>query len=237
MKKLFLFLITVLSFANVQGQTFFSDNSSRGDSSVKTGSSGDILVYNMLRAAAGTVSLRWNVINYSSNLNNNTWGFGGVCDNEGCRLASDVLNGVRYTPMYGTALEDFHAIFNADAAPMNSSAWVQVQVKDTSTGGTTRILTLIATKTPLGVTTTVKAEENIKVYPNPAREAINILLDNNDNIKTVGVYNLIGQPISMYHIVGNSANIPLTEVPSGVYFLRMYDGQGKTVATRRFTRQ
>ncbi len=237
MKKLFLFLLTILSFASVQAQTFFSDNSSRGDSSQTGGTSGDILVFNMLRAATGTVSLRWNVTNYSQNLTNGTWGFGGLCDNEACRPTNDVLNGIRYTVVYGTAPEDFHAIFNADNAPMNSTAWVQVAVKDTAANGSSRTITLIATKTPLGVMTTVRNEDNIKVYPNPARADINVRFDGAENIKTIGVYNLLGQPISMYRVVGSSANIPLTEVPSGVYFLRMYDGQGKTVATRRFTRQ
>ncbi len=95
----------------------------------------------------------------------------------------------------------------------------------------------MATKTPLGVTTAVRTEDNIKVYPNPARESVNVVFDNSESIKTIGVYNMLGQPVSLFHVVGNSANLPLGDAPEGVYFLRMYDGQGKIVTTRRFTRQ
>lgn len=238
MKKLFLFFLTLLSFANVQGQTFFSDNASRGDSALNTGSSGDIYVFNMLRAAVGTVNIRWQVLDHSPNLlQANSWSLGGICDNITCRDSNDVLTGRRYFASYTTTREDFHVIFHANNAPVNSSAWVRFSATDTAAGGTSRTLTFMATKTPLGITTTVRTEDNIKVYPNPARESVNVTFDGNDNVKTVGVYNLLGQPISVYHVVGSSANIPLNEVPSGVYFLRMYDGQGKIVATRRFTRQ
>lgn len=236
MKKLLLSLLMLLSFVGVQAQTFFSDNSARGDSAIKTGSSGDIYVYNMIRAASGTVDVQWSLSNSSPNLRNNTWSLNGVCDNVTCIQATDLFNGNRYSAVYGATSEDFHVILNADNAPVNSTAWLQINMKDKASSSS-RTLTFIATKTPLGITTTVRSEDNIKVFPNPARESVNVVFESSENIKTVGVYNLLGQPISMFHIVGNSANIPLNDAPAGVYFLRMFDGQGKIVATRRFTRQ
>ena len=47
---------------------------------------------------------------------------------------------------------------------------------------------------------------------------------------------MIGKPVMVYRVTGNSAKLNIESLPSGVYFVRMADAQGK-VTTRKFTHQ
>jgi hypothetical protein len=79
----------------------------------------------------------------------------------------------------------------------------------------------------------------VVLYPNPARESINVLYDEKAGVKTIAIYNLIGKLMGpIYRPTNNgSAKIDLDEMPNGVYFLRLMDAGGHVLATRRFTRQ
>ncbi len=81
--------------------------------------------------------------------------------------------------------------------------------------------------------------DDIILYPNPAREAVNVIFDEKFNVRTIAVYNLIGKLMGPIYkpASNNSAKIDLSDMPTGIYFLRLMDAQGHFVATRRFTRQ
>ncbi len=243
MKKILLsFLFTAGAYAAVQAQsTFITEKAGNNDSSVTPGvTSGEVKVYNRIKAASGTVKIKWNVFDYSGtngNLNSG-WTFGGVCDNFECRSASLTLGGTNWTSDdYSTNYGDFHAVFNADNAAANSIAWVRAKVVDNGNASSTRTITLLASKSPTGVTSVIRSDDNIVVYPNPATNNVNVIFDKNSKIRSIAVYNLIGQATDMYRVSGNSANLQLTDAPAGVYFLRMLDDRGNIVATRRFNRQ
>ena len=229
--------------------TFTTEKAANNDSSVVTGANGEVKVYNRIRSNSGNVKIKWSVTNYSQGTAMGTlangWTFGGVCDNFECRDATDVLNGKSYvtgdytaTSGFTNAANDFHAVFNADNAQANTFAYVRVSVADNAVTSTpARTFTLLASKSTAGVTTVTRYDDNIVVYPNPATSAVNVIFDKNSKIRTIAVYNLIGQATDMYRVSGNSANLQLSDAPAGVYFLRMLDDRGNIVATRRFNRQ
>ena len=55
------------------------------------------------------------------------------------------------------------------------------------------------------------------------------------DVHTVAVYNLIGNTVSVFKTTGTSARIDLSDVPAGVYLLRMANSNGQIVATRKFS--
>lgn len=112
--------------------------------------------------------------------------------------------------------------------------YVTLQLKDLA-NTTSKNITFQFNKWPTGVSSISKSEENVTVYPNPAREAVNVVFDESLNAKNVAVYNLIGKVVSYYRVAGNSAHLDLSDVPSGIYFLRLMNAQGEVVATRKFT--
>jgi hypothetical protein len=237
MKKILLFLLTLFAFSNAEAQSSYETQ--YGDTSVSfydysSGNPG-MKVYNNVRIVSGFSdrSLQWRHVSHSFP---SSWTVEGFCDNLACYSMSTIGNNMwRSTDLVTSAYSDFHLSFLN--TPTNGTAIMQIEVRDTAVPGSNRTLTFIASKTPQGITTTVRSEESIKVYPNPARESVNVIFNADNNVKTISVYNLLGQPVSVFHVAGNSANLPLGDAPAGVYFLRMYDAQGRIVATRRFTRQ
>lgn len=83
----------------------------------------------------------------------------------------------------------------------------------------------------------MRGNDGIAVYPNPAYGELNVLFDINTGIRNITVYNLIGKAITVYKVNGNSAKLDTENLPSGIYFIRLIDGQGRVVATRKFTHQ
>ena len=118
----------------------------------------------------------------------------------------------------------------------NVTYYLTLKLRDVG-NTTTKYITFLFNKWPTGVANISKTDESVTVYPNPARENVNVIFDENLNAKSVAVYNLIGKVVCYYRTAGNSAAIDLSDVPSGIYFLRLMNAQGEVVATRKFTHQ
>lgn len=219
-------------------------------------------VYNRIKSGSSTpVKLEWKVI--SHNLGNNPgWPMydanlpggaagAGFCDNVLCysynpavpasNLFNDSMITHRSDDYTSTTFEgtknDFHMLFICNNPAIGSSAYVRVRANDLNGGGS-RVLTFIGYRAATGVTNTV-SNEDIVLYPNPAREAVNVIYDPNAGVKTIAVYNLIGKLMGPVYrpSASGSAKIALEDMPNGVYFLRLMDGRGNVIATRRFNRQ
>ncbi|MBS1630481.1 MAG: T9SS type A sorting domain-containing protein [Bacteroidetes bacterium] len=256
MKKVFLLsAVALLAIAgSAFAQNIITENGT--DSAQKAYTSGaDLTVVNGIRSGTSTdVVLKWSIVSAST-----TFGPGweivgsGVCDNNICWNAQNASNNLFNNdtliesnpydnspfPTGGSfgSLHDFHVVFAANNPPNGSAAIVRVNAMDKNSL-TTRTLTFIAYKGTLGVNT-FKSSDDIVLFPNPAHEAVNVVYDPSLGVKTIAVYNLIGKLVGpLYRPTSTgSAHIDLGEVPTGVYFLRLMDGQGRVVATRRFTRQ
>ena len=62
-------------------------------------------------------------------------------------------------------------------------------------------------------------ENNISIYPNPAKDVIKILTDNNLNITNVEILDLTGRTVLS---TDKSADINISELPEGQYFVKIY---------------
>jgi hypothetical protein len=235
MKRLVLFALVVFGFVSESfAQSFITQN---GDTTVAYYSNGDVTVVNLIKSSnTDTVYLKWNVIDSYFDPN---WTLDGFCDNKLCdQNTVSLLNGTFHTS-YGYVANqwgDFHAIFKGDNAAANSYAYIRVFATDIATHYS-KTLTFIARKAPTGVVTVTRSEDNIILYPNPATDNLNVIFDAGADVKNIAVYNLIGKIVSIYKVNGNSAKLNVNNIPSGIYFVRLLDGQGRVIATRKFTRQ
>ncbi len=215
----------------------------------------DLTVVNGIRSGSATdVVLRWRVISSATSFGPG-WDIvgSGVCDNNTCWNAVNPTNNLfnndtvlQSNPYDNSAFpsggsfggsHDFHVIFTANNPPDGSSAVVRISATDINSMNS-KTLTFIAYKGPLGITN-LSSSDNIVLYPNPAREAVSVVYDPAYGIKTIALYNMIGKRMGpLYRPVSSgSAKIDLSDMPTGVYFMRLMDAQGHVVATRRFTRQ
>jgi hypothetical protein len=73
-------------------------------------------------------------------------------------------------------------------------------------------------------------ETKVALYPNPAKETVNIVAE--DDIQNVTVVNLMGQTVARHETIGTRRFVLVTnDYPSGVYLLKTATKKG--IATRR----
>jgi hypothetical protein len=123
---------------------------------------------------------------------------------------------------------------NLESAVAGGPFYVVVEFKE---GSTTDTAVFALSKFATNINKTPKAENNISIYPNPARSEVNVLFDANADIRNIAVYNLIGKAVAVYRVSNGSAKLDIDNMPSGIYFMRFVDGNNHVVATRKFTHQ
>jgi hypothetical protein len=200
--------------------------------------------YNDITAGAQDIDIQWQITSYSM-----PQAFAdvfGICDASLCRNNSvgtyDLFTGGPYStigaPYTAGHAKDFHVVFSANtAAPGNGYVTVHLLDK-TSSNPSNKDITFIVNKYPTGISTAARPDANITLYPNPAKNELNVLFNPDADVKIISVYNLIGRAVSVYRLTSNnSAKLNLENIPTGVYFLRMMDSKGQVIATRKFTHQ
>jgi hypothetical protein len=240
MKKILLIsaLLGLIFHTGSIAQTFETQN---GDTSFVSWNGGSVLkVYNRIKSTGNApVTLRWRVLNPSSAVASG-WNLGGIYDNNGSHSLDNGWKEINVSPgnNWDPAAHDFHVRFEDMSTAPNGTSVFQIQVQDAANPNSQKTLTFIASKSAAGVSSLSRSDDDVVVYPNPARGFVNVHFSPDAGVKNIALYNLIGKPVMVYRVQGNSsARLELESVPSGVYFLRLLDTQGRVMATRRFTHQ
>ena len=87
-------------------------------------------------------------------------------------------------------------------------------------------------------TTTVAALDNqdfdfasyFTLYPNPAKDILNFEIKNEIGVKSVSVYNTLGQIVIAITNVDNLKNIDVSSLTTGSYFVKVYTNKGSAVS-------
>ncbi len=238
MRKIILFLLCALGFANISWGQFTNADTI-------TGWSGNAAWYDALitNTTSGNIAIDWKVIatdfpvsDWLPNLS--------ICDNHLCYANGSgamwnsstssglTFHSLDYAPGGGG---EFHLVNNFAVASVGTH-YVTVSLKDSATGFT-KTTTFIIKHVATGVTTIVKRDDDVIIYPNPAVNDVNVIFSDNAGIKTIAIYNIIGKAVNVYKVSGNSANLGIDNLPAGVYFLRLLNADGNLVATRKFNKQ
>lgn len=82
--------------------------------------------------------------------------------------------------------------------------------------------------------------KSLRVYPNPAKDIVNIELNENLPVSGLKIFNATGQLIYQHQYFnlnrGSKITIPLN-MNSGVYYLQITNQNGQTIATRKLIKQ
>jgi hypothetical protein len=164
------------------------------------------------------------------------WTVSGICD-----LVNGSSQGNCYNwPVGQTALTippglsaDFKVSFDNTAAPVNSVCYFSILI--TTAGSANKTIWYRVTKDPLGITSMNRVSDAVVIFPNPSRDIVNIAIDPTIGAKSFMISNLIGRTIGVYNVSGGVQKIDMDDAPTGVYFLRVCDAQGKVLETKKFT--
>lgn len=75
----------------------------------------------------------------------------------------------------------------------------------------------------LSTTENIKVlNDNLKVYPNPVNDVLNVMIPNSNNSNTIEVYSVIGQKVFAKSVTGlKSIEIDVSKYSQGTYFVRL----------------
>lgn len=246
MKKLLLAGITAAalffsqSAQTVQAQSFATDHDTV--SAFVSGANFD-LHNNITNQSVDSIEIEWRVTAHDFPISWRADSVLGICDNFICRsnIGDGLVNGTLYTSgKYAPAVTgDFHLQLTnfSTSAVVNGSHYITVNLK-VKGGVVQKNITFIVSKFPTGVSNVPSSNYNITLYPNPARNDLNVQYDANARVKNIAVYNLIGKAVSVFRVSSpTSAKLDISNIPAGIYFLRVTDVDGRLIATRKFTHQ
>jgi hypothetical protein len=230
MKKTLLTIISLFSLHYSYAQTYTSQY---GDSVTAVAVPGDFDISNPIKnTTSSDIYLKWNLESQSLPTG---WTFSAFCDNKNC-YTGPITGSFISDPYAPNVFGSFKATLNADAAANNTTGWVRIATSDT-VNSYSKTYTFIAHKWPTGISNVTRTDDDVVVFPNPARNTVNVIFEANLGVKNITIYNLIGKAISVYKVNGTSAKLDIENIPSGIYFIRLINGQGQIVATRKFTHQ
>lgn len=89
------------------------------------------------------------------------------------------------------------------------------------TGNKTRLKSSMGVATYTGLK---KTELSAGIYPNPARESINLKLQENQGVAVYTIYNQLGQAVKRGSFTGTQANVSLGGVEKGLYLVKVNAG-------------
>ena len=78
-------------------------------------------------------------------------------------------------------------------------------------------------------------ESNVTLYPNPAKEYIDVRIDGDVNVTAMEVYDVYGKLINTVNVIDNTTHINVSALANGMYFVRVTTEQG--VVTKRFVKK
>ena len=86
-----------------------------------------------------------------------------------------------------------------------------------------------ATTTFVGINSWL--ENSVSLYPNPAREYVDIRIDGDVNVKMMEVYDVYGKLINTVDVVENPTRINVSNLANGMYFVRVTTEAGSVTKT------
>lgn len=199
-----------------------------------------VIMPDRISTSTGSTTVKWKVIDCNFPAD---WQPGlGICDNNLCYTnTSSTLwpnEGVHTSYPYTTTSGDFHAQIDLTSATTLGCYFAKVKLyNQTVISDSNSTETFVLCNVASSVPNVAGNETNVKLYPNPASDEINVVYDANADVRNIAVYNIIGKLMMVYKVSGNSANLNLENVPAGIYFVRLVNSNGQVVTTRKFTKQ
>lgn len=88
---------------------------------------------------------------------------------------------------------------------------------------------------PIPPSSIFEDQNPISIYPNPATHYISI--DNDVNVQEITIYSLTGRKVLSFKDVEAEERYDVTELPSGMYLVRIVDTSNKIITTQRISKR
>ena len=75
--------------------------------------------------------------------------------------------------------------------------------------------------------------EQFSIYPNPASDFISV--SNDDNLRSIILYNIVGRKIRQFDIEHSGAQYDIKDLPDGLYSVHLINRNNKVICTQRLS--
>lgn len=164
----------------------------------------------------------------------------GLCDNVLCYDKAALSGTIQLTDAIGVGDSCLFKGQMNGSSPSVTTKGEFYYAAEVSHGTTVDTAVFVISEWATNVPGVSGSANNVTLYPNPAKDELNVQFDKNSGVKSIAIYNLVGKQVSSFRVSPNSSGnvkLDINTVPSGVYFLRLKDNTGRVLATRRFTHQ
>jgi len=189
-------------------------------------------------STASTLDLQWKVVatNFPADWQNTASAF---CDQTACYFMNTLWpSPVSKLSMLAPGAQPFFLTVDFNTATSWGCYYVRVRMNNNAVPTDTAYETYMICRNHPADVLQLRGKEDVLLYPNPASDELNLLYDAQAGIKTIAVYDVIGKMKTVYKTTDdNSANLNLASISPGIYFVRLMNGEGAVVATRKFTKQ
>jgi hypothetical protein len=155
-----------------------------------------------------------------------------VCDAKGCWNAQNSESSEQIDVGPNST-----SILDVNIRPNHTAGSATIEVKVYEIGNEANAVTgryLFTTTT--ATKEAAKSNSGVRVFPNPATDFFSIQ-DDYDVVERVVVYNMIGRVMKNYATNANNGNrYTMTDLPEGLYVIRLLNARGGTVKTIRLNK-
>ncbi|MBS1585858.1 MAG: PQQ-dependent sugar dehydrogenase [Bacteroidetes bacterium] len=148
-----------------------------------------------------------------------------------CTLKDTTLHQLKLSPTYDSIISDTRMALHYGRLRdicISPDGRVYISTSNSNAAGTGPFIDkIIELYDSAAAVKTVSAEEDVKIYPNPANDLVYVELKNT-SARSYTVANPIGQVVLSGRLLGGS--IPLAGLAKGVYFLRISNERGQIYA-------
>lgn len=229
-QTLLLALLLIAAFVNTKAQgmltPIYQDTSPIGGYA----DAGDIVLHATVQNNTGNaINLKWQRI--SNSLESGWQSL--ICDNETCWGPNTNTNTVPLNPGQSSTM-DCH--FKPLGIP--GTGTVTLRVWAVSDSAATAITMSYQCNAYIVGISDPFPKGTLRMYPNPARDYMNVSFSSYDKIKNIEIYDIIGAKVASYTIPSNTETyyINTQDLKEGMYFMSLYNEQKKRLITKVFSK-
>jgi len=235
----FVAVLSLFSITNVKAQSIHFTDASNATNVSGYNSEYDVAILDtLMNMYPATKQVTWSIVKVSGPAQ---WSFTN-CDPASCYSAQSpynyLSNNNTTTPWAlasgASGVFTFHVVLHSIAGngTYKLTAWVDGDSVNTAVS---RMLNISVTQAT-GISKVSNPE--VKIYPIPANDVVNIDLSNLNSAKRLEIYNLIGAKMGSYAIDGDGTNtIPVNNLNTGMYFVKVMDGRNTILTTKTFQKR
>jgi len=179
-----------------------------------------------------------------------------ICDNASCRnntggllwngTSGHMITSTYYANATHDSTEAFGFFPSLGGCSIGGTRAITINIADSTRGtagyGYSKHIVFVITHpgSTLSAPNTIAGttDNSVNLYPNPAKDELNVVYSAAADVKTITVYSIIGKVMGVYKVTDTEgANLNISNMPSGIYFVRLTNSNGEAVVTRKFTKQ